>query len=37
VRGLHPLISTAEEAVQRMKIVDAVYKSAAKQKEITFK
>jgi predicted dehydrogenase len=37
VRGLHPVISTIEESVQRMKIVDAVYKSAAKQKEITFK
>ena len=37
VRGLHPVISTVDEAVQRMKIVDAVYKSAAKQKEIAFK
>jgi predicted dehydrogenase len=37
VRGLHSVISTSEEAVQRMKIVDAVYKSAAKQKEISFK
>jgi predicted dehydrogenase len=37
VRGHHSIISTANEAMQRMKIVDAVYKSAAKQKEITFK
>ncbi len=37
VRGIHPVISTAQEAVQRMKIVDAIYKSAAKGKEITFK
>jgi predicted dehydrogenase len=37
VRGLHPVISTADEAVQRMRIVDAIYKSAAKGKEIYFK
>lgn len=37
IRGLHPLISTAQEAVQRMKIVDAIYKSATKGKEISFK
>lgn len=37
VRGFHPVISTGEEAVQRMKIVDAVYKSATKGKEIFFK
>lgn len=34
VRGLHPVISTADEAVHRMKIVDAIYKSAQKGKEI---
>lgn len=28
LRGLHPVISTGEEAVHRMKIVDAIYKSA---------
>jgi len=28
LRGLHPLASTGEEAVHRMKIVDAIYKSA---------
>ncbi len=37
VRGIHPVISTAHEAVQRMKIVDAIYRSAAKGKEIIFK
>jgi predicted dehydrogenase len=36
VRGIHPIISTAQEAVQRMKIVDAVYRSAEKGKEIYF-
>lgn len=36
VRGIHPIISTAQEAVLRMKIVDAIYKSAAKGKEIIF-
>lgn len=36
VRGLHSVISTVDEAVERMKIVEAVYKSAAKQKEIAF-
>jgi predicted dehydrogenase len=35
VRGLHPVISTAEDAVKRMKIVDAIYKSAEKRKEVT--
>jgi predicted dehydrogenase len=35
VRGLHPVISTADDAVKRMKIVDAIYKSAEKRKEIT--
>ena len=34
VRGLHPVISTAEEAVKRMRIVDAIYKSAEKGKEV---
>ncbi len=37
VRGIHPLISTVNEAVQRMTIIDAIYRSAAKGKEITFK
>jgi uncharacterized membrane protein len=34
VRDLHPVISTADEAVQRMKIVDAVYRSAKRGKEV---
>jgi predicted dehydrogenase len=34
VRGLHPLISPAEEAVPRMRIVDAVYRSARLGKEV---
>ncbi|MDH3253138.1 MAG: Gfo/Idh/MocA family oxidoreductase [Ignavibacteria bacterium] len=34
VMGVHPVISTAEEAVQRMRIVDAVYKSAKKGREV---
>lgn len=37
LRGIHPVISTAHEAVQRMKIVDAIYRSASKGKEIRFK
>jgi predicted dehydrogenase len=35
VRGLHPVISTADDAVKRMKVVDAIYKSAKKRKEVT--
>jgi predicted dehydrogenase len=35
VRDLHPVISTADESVQRMKIVDAVYRSAKRGKEVT--
>jgi predicted dehydrogenase len=34
VKGLHPIISTGEEAVQRMKIVDAVYRSMRLGKEV---
>ncbi|HUL44777.1 MAG TPA: Gfo/Idh/MocA family oxidoreductase [Bacteroidota bacterium] len=37
VHGLHPVISTGEEAVHRMKIVEAIYQSAAKNKEIIFR
>ena len=37
LRGLHPVISTADEAVQRMKIVQAIYKSAAKGREVFFR
>jgi len=36
VRGLHTVISTGDEAVQRMKIVDAVYRAAKVGKEISF-
>jgi predicted dehydrogenase len=36
VKGLHPIISNGDEAVQRMRIVDAVYKSARLGKEVTF-
>lgn len=34
VREVHPVVSTADEAVQRMKIVNAVYKSARTGKEV---
>ncbi|HEV8538857.1 MAG TPA: Gfo/Idh/MocA family oxidoreductase [Bacteroidota bacterium] len=36
-RGLHQVISTADEAVQRMKIVEAIYQSAQKGKEVFIK
>ncbi len=36
-RGLFPVISTAAEAVRRMEIVEAVYKSAKKKKEVILK
>ena len=36
VRGLNPVVSSGEEAVKRMTIIDAVYSSAKKSKEITF-
>ena len=35
VKDLHPVISTGDEAVQRMRVVDAVYRSAKRGKEIT--
>jgi predicted dehydrogenase len=35
VQGLHPVVSTAEEAVQRMKIIEAVYAAIRKGKEIS--
>lgn len=35
VKGLHPIISTGDEAVQRMRVVDGVYRSARLEKEIT--
>ncbi|MEW6510717.1 MAG: Gfo/Idh/MocA family oxidoreductase [Bacteroidota bacterium] len=36
VRNLHPVISTGDEAVARMKVVDAVYKSFKTGKEVVF-
>ncbi len=35
VRNLHTVISTGDEAVQRMRIVDAVYRSAKRGKEVS--
>jgi predicted dehydrogenase len=35
VRNLHPVISPADEAVQRMKIVEAIYKSSRLGKEVS--
>ncbi|MCS7012583.1 MAG: Gfo/Idh/MocA family oxidoreductase [Chloroherpetonaceae bacterium] len=35
VQDLFPVTSTAEEAVERMQIIDAIYKSAKQKKEIT--
>jgi predicted dehydrogenase len=37
LRGLHPVISSGEEAVHRMKIVDLVYKSAKRGKAVSNK
>jgi predicted dehydrogenase len=34
VRNIHPVISTADEAVQRMRIVDTIYRSARLGKDI---
>ncbi len=34
VRGLHPIISTGAEALQRMKIVEAIYESANNRQEV---
>ncbi len=34
-KGLVPLISSGDDAVKRMQIVEAIYQSAAKQKEIS--
>ena len=36
VRGLNPVISSGEEALSRMKIIDSMYKSTALNKEIRF-
>lgn len=37
LRGLHPVVSTGEEALHRMKIVDAIYDSAKKGKSVVVK
>jgi len=37
VKGLVPLISTGQEAARRMTVVEAIYQSAAKKKEIAIK
>ncbi len=37
LRGLHPVISTVDEAVHRMKIVDLIYKSAKRGKTVAVK
>lgn len=34
LRGLHPIISTGDEAIHRMTIVDAIYKSAKSGKSV---
>ena len=34
VNNVHPVISTADEAVQRMRVVDAIYKSVRTGKEV---
>lgn len=37
IKGIVPLISSAEESAKRMVVVDAIYQSAAKHKEIALK
>ncbi|HVN48075.1 MAG TPA: Gfo/Idh/MocA family oxidoreductase [Bacteroidota bacterium] len=37
LRGLHPIVSSGEEAVHRMKIVDLIYKSAKSGKAVVLK
>lgn len=37
LHGLHPVISTGDEAVHRMKIVDAIYQSAKRGKSVVLK
>ncbi len=37
VKGLHPLISSAKDALYRNKVVDAIYKSAENRKEVVLK
>jgi predicted dehydrogenase len=37
VRGLNPVFSPADEALSRMRVIDAMYQSAAKKTEVTIK
>ena len=37
LRGLHSIISSGDEAVQRMKIIDLIYKSAKRGKAVAIK
>jgi uncharacterized membrane protein len=37
LRGLHSIISNGDEAVQRMKIIDLIYKSAKRGKAVAVK
>jgi len=37
LRGLHSIISSGDEAVQRMKIIELIYKSAKRGKAVTIK
>jgi predicted dehydrogenase len=37
LRGLHSVVSNGDEAVQRMKIIDLIYKSAKRGKAVTVK
>ena len=37
VRGLNPIFSSGEEALSRMKVIEAMYKSASENQEIKLK
>jgi len=37
IKGIVPMISTGEEAAKRMTVVEAIYRSAAKKKEVAVK
>jgi len=37
IRGTNPIISTGQEALERLKIIEAMYKSSAEQREILIK
>jgi predicted dehydrogenase len=37
VRGLNPIFSPAQEALSRMKVIDAMYLSASKKSEVSIK